>query len=58
MKLQSINPAAGELIESVNEISDAELDPALERAQQSFPTYRGTSFAAHRSCARPSRLHC
>jgi succinate-semialdehyde dehydrogenase/glutarate-semialdehyde dehydrogenase len=45
MKLQSINPATGELIQSFNEISDAELEAAMARAQQTFRTYRNTSFA-------------
>ncbi len=45
MTLQSINPATGELIESYDEISDAELEAALARAAQTFRTYRGTSFA-------------
>ncbi len=34
MKLQSIDPSTGELIESFDEISDAELEAALARAQQ------------------------
>jgi succinate-semialdehyde dehydrogenase/glutarate-semialdehyde dehydrogenase len=45
MKLESINPATGELIESFEEISDADLEVALQRAQQTFSRYRGTSFA-------------
>ena len=45
MKLQSINPATGELIESFDEISDADLEATLARAQQTFRTYRRTSFA-------------
>jgi succinate-semialdehyde dehydrogenase/glutarate-semialdehyde dehydrogenase len=45
MKLQSINPATGELIDSFDEINDADLEAALERAQQTFRTYRSTSFA-------------
>ena len=44
MKLQSINPTTGEFIESFDEINDAELEAALERAEQTFRTYRGTSF--------------
>ena len=46
MKLQSIDPSTGELIESFDEISDAELEAALARAQQAFRAYRTTSFAA------------
>ena len=45
MALQSINPATGELIESFDEISDADLEAALERARQTWRQYRGTSFA-------------
>jgi succinate-semialdehyde dehydrogenase/glutarate-semialdehyde dehydrogenase len=45
MTLESINPATAELIESFDEISDAHLEAALERAQHTFRTYRGTSFA-------------
>ncbi len=45
MTLQSINPATGELIESFEEISDADLEAALARAQQTFRSYRSTSFA-------------
>jgi succinate-semialdehyde dehydrogenase/glutarate-semialdehyde dehydrogenase len=46
MKLQSVDPTTGELIESFDEISDAELETALARAQQTFRAYRTTSFAA------------
>jgi succinate-semialdehyde dehydrogenase/glutarate-semialdehyde dehydrogenase len=52
MTLQSINPATGELIESYDEISDAELEAALERARQTWRQYRGSSFAE-----RAGRLH-
>src|ERR1700751_4366753 len=45
MRLKSINPATGELIESFEEISDADLEEALQRAQRTFGTYRKTSFA-------------
>ena len=45
MKLQSIDPTTGELIESFDEISDAQLETALARAQQTFRAYRTTSFA-------------
>jgi succinate-semialdehyde dehydrogenase/glutarate-semialdehyde dehydrogenase len=46
LTLQSIDPATGELIERFDETSDADLEAALERAQQTFRTYRSTSFAA------------
>src|SRR5689334_8728143 len=45
MKLESINPATGELIESFEEISDSNLEVALQRAQQTFSRYRRTAFA-------------
>ena len=45
MKLQSIDPATGRLIETFDEISDADLEAALERAQQTWRHYRRTSFA-------------
>jgi succinate-semialdehyde dehydrogenase/glutarate-semialdehyde dehydrogenase len=45
MKLQSIDPTNGELIESFDEISDADLEAALARAQQTFRTNRSASFA-------------
>src|SRR5216683_2047410 len=45
MKLQSIDPTTGELIESFDEISDADLEAALERARQTWHRYRRTSFA-------------
>jgi len=45
MKLQSVDPTTGELIESFDEISDADLEAALERARQTWHHYRRTSFA-------------
>jgi len=45
MKLQSIDPTHSELIESFDEISDADLEAALARADQTFCTYRRTSLA-------------
>ena len=45
MKLQSIDPATGELIESFDEIGDSDLEAALARAQQAFRAYRSTAFA-------------
>jgi succinate-semialdehyde dehydrogenase / glutarate-semialdehyde dehydrogenase len=45
MKLQSIDPATGGLIESFDEISDSDLEAALARAQQTWRHYRTTSFA-------------
>src|SRR6267143_1720216 len=46
MKLQSIDPTTGELIESFDEISDSEVETSLARAQQTFRTYRASAFAA------------
>jgi succinate-semialdehyde dehydrogenase/glutarate-semialdehyde dehydrogenase len=45
MSLQSINPASGEVIETFDETTDAQLEVALERAAQTFRSYRSTSFA-------------
>jgi succinate-semialdehyde dehydrogenase/glutarate-semialdehyde dehydrogenase len=45
VKLQSVDPSTGRLIESFDEISDADLEAALARAQQAFLAYRRTSFA-------------
>jgi succinate-semialdehyde dehydrogenase/glutarate-semialdehyde dehydrogenase len=45
MKLESINPTTGELIETIDEISDADLEAALQRAQQTYRAYRNTSLA-------------
>ena len=46
MKLPSIDPATGELIETFDEIADSDLEAALARAQQIWRHYRGTTFAA------------
>jgi succinate-semialdehyde dehydrogenase/glutarate-semialdehyde dehydrogenase len=46
LTLQSIDPATGELIERFDEISDADLEAALARAQHTWHHYRATSFAA------------
>jgi succinate-semialdehyde dehydrogenase/glutarate-semialdehyde dehydrogenase len=43
--LQSIDPTTAKLIESFDEISDTDLEAALARAEQTFRTYRTTSFA-------------
>ena len=45
MTLQSIDPASGDIIETFDEPTDAQLEAALERAQQTFRSYRSTSFA-------------
>jgi succinate-semialdehyde dehydrogenase / glutarate-semialdehyde dehydrogenase len=45
MKLLSIDPSSGEVIESFDEISDADLEAALARAQHTFRSYRRASFA-------------
>jgi succinate-semialdehyde dehydrogenase/glutarate-semialdehyde dehydrogenase len=45
MKLQSIDPSNGALIESFDEISDEDLEAALARAQRTFRSQRGTPFA-------------
>jgi succinate-semialdehyde dehydrogenase/glutarate-semialdehyde dehydrogenase len=45
MKLLSIDPSSGEVIEGFDEISDADLEAALARAQHTFRSYRRASFA-------------
>ena len=45
MTLRSVNPATGQLIASFEELSDADLEAALARAEQTFRAYRRTSFA-------------
>ena len=57
MKLSSINPATGELIESFDEISDAELETALQRAEQTFRSYRNTAFAERAGWLRRTHGH-
>ena len=56
MKLQSINPATGELIERFDEISDGDLEAALARAEQTFrPTAGLPSPNAQAGSGRPHR---
>ncbi|WP_419728860.1 NAD-dependent succinate-semialdehyde dehydrogenase [Lichenicola sp.] len=45
MNYQSINPANGTLLQTFEEITDAQLDHALETASGCFSTWRLTSFA-------------
>jgi len=52
MKLQSIDPSNGELIESFDEISDAELETALARAH---PRVREHQIRVHYRACRGRR---
>ena len=45
MSLLSINPATGEEINRYDELSEAELDERLDRAEAAFQRHRRTSFA-------------
>jgi succinate-semialdehyde dehydrogenase/glutarate-semialdehyde dehydrogenase len=45
MAISTLNPATGEILETFDELSDAELDAKLAAAAQTFRTYRRTSFA-------------
>src|SRR5690606_27760013 len=45
MATATINPATGEILETFDEASDATVERTLERAWQTFLSYRTTSFA-------------
>src|SRR5690606_41605081 len=45
MATATINPATGETLETFDELSDVGVERALERAWQTFLSYRTTSFA-------------
>src|SRR5690606_18460916 len=45
MAMQSVNPATGEVVATFEELTDAELDARLERAEAAFRRHRRTSFA-------------
>jgi succinate-semialdehyde dehydrogenase / glutarate-semialdehyde dehydrogenase len=51
-KLQSVNPATGEVIAAYDEITDTELQGRIERAHAAFRTYRSTPFSL-----RAERIH-
>lgn len=44
MPIQSQNPATGEVVKTIDELSDAEIARKLEIAQSTFETWRKTSF--------------
>ena len=46
MKIQSINPATGDVLETFDETGPPEIDRILARAQASFADWRATSFAS------------
>jgi succinate-semialdehyde dehydrogenase / glutarate-semialdehyde dehydrogenase len=41
--MRSVNPASGQVLETYQELSEAQLDERLERAAETFRTYRQTS---------------
>ena len=46
MPIASINPATGETIKSFEALSETQIDEKLQRAAESFGSYRRTTFAA------------
>lgn len=56
MKLESINPATGELIERFEEISDQDLEGALQQASRPFAHTVGHPLSSvPAGCAMPHR---
>ncbi|MFS8637062.1 MAG: aldehyde dehydrogenase family protein, partial [Gemmatimonadota bacterium] len=45
MAMESVNPATGQVIATFEELTDAELDARLERAEAAFRRYRETTYA-------------
>jgi succinate-semialdehyde dehydrogenase / glutarate-semialdehyde dehydrogenase len=45
MPIESVNPATGEVVERFAELTDAEVDERLARAERAFQRHRRTSFA-------------
>jgi len=45
MAIASLNPATGELLKRFEPISDSEIENKLDRADQTFRTYRRTPFS-------------
>ncbi len=45
MPITSINPATGETIKTFEPLPDAQIEEKLQRAADTFRTYRRTSFA-------------
>lgn len=52
MTMQSINPANGEVLATFPEMTDAEVDRALAKAQEAYVAWRKTSFTA-----RAAKVH-
>lgn len=48
MSIATINPATGETLREFDELTDAQVDAALQRAAEAFRSYRTTTFA-HRA---------
>ena len=45
MAMESVNPATGRVVATFEELTDAELDARLERAEAAFRRYRKTTYA-------------
>ncbi len=45
MSIQSINPATGEVIETFEAYSEAQINEALDQARRAFREWRETTFA-------------
>ena len=45
MAIATINPATGQMLKSFEPLSDAQLEVKLEKAADSFKSYRKTPFA-------------
>ena len=45
MAIQTVNPATGEVVQTFESLSDAQLEVKLQRAADSFLSYRKTPFA-------------
>ena len=49
--MESVNPATGQVIATFEELTDAELDARLERAEAAFRRYRETTYAERAATA-------
>jgi succinate-semialdehyde dehydrogenase / glutarate-semialdehyde dehydrogenase len=50
MAIRSLNPATGELLRSFEPFTDKQVDACIERAQETFVSYRHTPFASRAKC--------
>ena len=58
MPIATINPATGETIKTFEALDSQQLEAKLQRAAETFRSYRNTSFAdrAERGCFAPPRF--